>query len=370
MVSHNRKLNAEKLRYATEKGIPVVYANWLWDCIDNGEIQPYDGYLLNTAQPESQHSKKTLKDSSREIPTAPLAKEVGLQLQKNKQRPKPTSDAPQRSGTLELSKADHLTPSTTSPSSLPKTTNNPFHLEFQQDAQLPGVYDGPGESLPLQDVDPGVNSPRKPSIDTAAPQNMKSNLPRKVSANFTSEAESVLRPQSHVRQPSPDSVIPPDTAPSVEAPVNEPIPPPPEKDYSDIMSKLLASRKTCVPTDKEEEKGRRRRRPLGRAQSTRSNTSTAADEAPSRQSSTAQAVEEEEMGEHDDDILQAFKPPEPSQQLGWDSPGAQRAREKMIRAIGGNVTAESTVIQETKVVRDAVSETALGMSRETRKRRV
>lgn len=301
------------------------------------------------------------------MPTAPLTKAVGPRAQKHTKKPRPTFDAPQRSGALELSRSDHLTPSTTGSTS-PPTLNNDSNLELQQDAQLTGVNDG-GESLPLQDVDPGVNSPRKPSINAVARQNMKSSLSRGISIDAVLEVAPALPPQSHVRQPSPNLGIPADTAPSAEVPINEPNPPPPEKDYSDIMSKLLASRKTSVPMDKEEEKGRRRRRPLGRAQSTRSNTSTAADEAPSRQSSTAKVVEEEEMGDHDDNILQAFKPPEPSQQLGWDSPGAQRAREKMIRAIGGNVMSESTTIQETKVVRDAVSETALGMSRSTRKRR-
>lgn len=133
------------------------------------------------------------------------------------------------------------------------------------------------------------------------------------------------------------------------------------------MSKLLATRKTSAPAEKEEEKGRRRRRPLGRAQSARSNTSTA-DDVLSRQSSASRALEEE-MGDDDGHMLDALKPPEPSQMLGWDSPGAQRAREKMIRAIGGKVTNESPLIQETRVVKDAITDNPLGMGRASRKRR-
>lgn len=171
-----------------------------------------------------------------------------------------------------------------------------------------------------------------------------------------------------IRQPSPDSVIPPDTEPPTEAPTEASIAPPPEKDYSEIMSKLLAKRKMSAPLEKEEENGRRRRRPLGRAQSGRSNTSTT-DDPLSRPSSASKVVEEEEMGEEDGHVLEAFKPPEPSQMLGWDSPGAQRAREKMIRAIGGNVATESPAIQETRVVKDAVSDNSLSMGRASRKRR-
>lgn len=238
------------------------------------------------------------------------------------------------------------------------------------------VYDGAAESLPLQNVDPGVNSPRKPSIssnDPAARQNAKLQLPRKGPRDPPLKVAPVQRSSRHIRPSSADSVTPLDTGlsadASAEAMANQMFPLLPEKDYSDIMSKLLASRKTSSAVEKEEDKGRRRRRPLGRAQSTRSNTSTAAEEVLSRTSSAAKAIEEEEMGEDDNKVLQAFKPPEPSQQLGWDSPGAQRARERMIRAIGGNVTSDSPVIEETRVIRDVVIENGLGMGRASRSRR-
>jgi DNA replication regulator DPB11 len=330
----------------------------------SGEIQPFDAYALNAVP--SKPRRKPNDSSNKDVPTAPLSKEDSIKLSKKKvQKTRLVLDTrsnSRRPGALELSASGPPTPSTSS-STNPNTTNTQSKqssLAFEQDAQLPGIYDGTA-SLPLQDVDPSVNSPRKPSISSAD------------SATFAKTADPRAKPapaqQStrFTRQPSPDSVIPLHTEPPSKALAEVPLAAPPEKDYSDIMSKLLATRKTSAPVEKEEEKSRRRRRPLGRAQSGRSNTSTA-DDLFSRQSSTSRAVEEEEMGE-DGLVLDAFKPLEPSQMLGWDSPGAQRAREKMIRAIGGNLATESPAIQETRVVKDTVSDTSLSMGRTNRKRR-
>ncbi|KAF1966386.1 hypothetical protein BU23DRAFT_544568 [Bimuria novae-zelandiae CBS 107.79] len=363
LVCHNHNPNPEKLKYATEKGIHVVHANWLWNCIKRGEIQPYDEYSLTTTASQSQNRRRRPNQSSKEVPTAPVSKEESFRLQQKKaQRSQPTSDARgslRRPGTLELSASGNLTPATTSSSTNPGTTTNQSELEFEHDAQLPEAFDGAADSPLLQDVD----------LD-AKGHETKASSARAESADISlnpAPSRQITRP---LRQPSPDSVLPPDTEPTepTEASADPLVQPPPEKDYSDIMLKLLATRKACAPAEKEEVKGRRRRRPLGRAQSGRSNASTAADDVLSRQSSASKVVEEEEMGEDEDLALRAFKPPEPSQQLGWDSPGAQRAREKMIRAIGGNVAAE-TVIEETRVVKDAVGESAVGLGRASRKKR-
>ncbi|KAF2439014.1 hypothetical protein P171DRAFT_525588 [Karstenula rhodostoma CBS 690.94] len=367
LVCRNDKPNSDKVKYAADKRIPVVHADWLWACITSVEVQPYDAYSLKAvpSQPP-QPSRKPNDSSNKAVPTAPLSKEDSIKLQQKKAQKSrlalDTRGNSRRPGALELSASGPPTPSTTGSSTNPKATNTQSKhssLSFEQDAQFPGSYDGTA-SLPLQDVD--VNSPRKPSTSstdsTAFPK----------PADPPAKPAPVQRNTRPVRQPSPDSVIPPDSEPPVEAVTEAPVAPPPEKDYSDIMSKLLASRKMSAPVEKEEDRGRRKRRPLGRAQSGRSNTSNA-DDLFSRQSSDSKVVEEEEMGEEDGHVLEAFKPPEPSQMLGWDSPGAQRAREKMIRAIGGNLATEFPVIEETRVVKDAVSDTSLSMGRASRKRR-
>ncbi|OAG03131.1 uncharacterized protein CC84DRAFT_1220030 [Paraphaeosphaeria sporulosa] len=364
LVCRNDKPNRDKLKYAADKHIPVVHADWLWSCITSFEAQPFDAYLLKAVPSQSPQLRRKPNDSSNKVvPTAPLSKEDSIKLQQKKAQKGrlgfDTRSNSRRPGALELSASGPPTPSTEGSSTNPNTTNSqskPSSLAFEQAAQFSESYDGTA-SLPLQDVD--VNSPRKRSTSSTD------------SATFSKPADPSGKPAPAqrntklVRQPSPDSVIPPDTERPAEA--EAPIAPPPEKDYSDIMSKLLANRKMSVPLEKEEEKGRRRRRPLGRAQSGRSNTSTADD--PLSRPSSARVVEEEEMGEEDGHVLEAFKPPEPSQMLGWDSPGAQRAREKMIRAIGGNLATESPAIQETRAVKDAVTDTSLSMGRASRKRR-
>lgn len=353
------------MKYAADKKIPVVRADWLWACITSSEAQPYDAYLLEAFPSQPQPRRKPNDASSKDVPTAPLSKEDSMKLQQKKvQKDRLASDtrsSSRRPGALELSAPGSLSPSTSGLSTNPNPIDiqsRPPSSASEHDAQLPGNYDGTA-SMPLQDVD--ANSPRKRSA-TSTDLTPYSKLADPVAKPVPAQRNA--RP---VRQSSPDSVVPPDIEAPLEASAEAPIAPPLEKDYSDIMSKLLANRKMTATAEKEEHKGRRRRRPLGRTQSGRSNTSTADD--PLSRPSSAKVVEEEEMGEVDGHVLEAFKPPEPSQMLGWDSPGAQRAREKMIRAIGGNLAIDAPAIQETRVVKDAVSDASLSMGRASRKRR-
>jgi DNA replication regulator DPB11 len=56
--------------------------------------------------------------------------------------------------------------------------------------------------------------------------------------------------------------------------------------------------------------------------------------------------------------------------LGWDSPGAAKARELMIKRLGGRVTDKSVRVEGIGVVRDVVSEGVGGRpGRAERKRR-
>jgi DNA replication regulator DPB11 len=56
--------------------------------------------------------------------------------------------------------------------------------------------------------------------------------------------------------------------------------------------------------------------------------------------------------------------------LGWDSPGAAKARELMIKRLGGRVTDKSVRVEGIGVVRDVVSEGVGGRAgRAERKRR-
>lgn len=365
MICHTRKPNPDKFKFATDKHIPAVHATWLWDCIRGGEAQPYDTYLLNTIVPHPQKPKQKPQASFKEVPTAPLSEEDSLKLRQKKAQSakhgtKPRGGGARRPGTLDLALSGPTPMSTTGSSTNPNTSTNDLSLE--QDAQPIGGFDGPA-SLPLQDINPSVNSPRRRSTSSTgstAHLNMKTNSTR---SNSISDAPVMPAPAPRKsklgRGPTPDSVIPAgeddSVLPNPEPHTEEPKSKLPEKDYSSIMSKLLANRK--IPTNPpNEESGRRKPRSLGRAQSTRSNPSSV-DEFLSRTSSRA-----EEEGEE----KKVFEGYQPSQELGWDSPGAQRAREKMIKAMGGKVE-ESNVLEGIGVVRDGASDAGLG--RASRKRR-
>ncbi|KAJ4311768.1 protein kinase activating protein dpb11 [Neodidymelliopsis sp. IMI 364377] len=219
-------------------------------------------------------------------------------------------------------------------------------------------FDG-NASLPLQDIT--ANSPRRPSISSTGSNrgNPKSRA-RSSSAESLIKAAPAARNSKPAREPTPDSVIP--------APLDAPIPEPPvpahepeeEKDYSDMLSKLRASRKAApTPADQADEK-RRRRRQLGRATSTRSNQSTG--------DASSAGLGLDAAAEEDDDETVLMNEYQPSQELGWDSPGAAKAREQMIKKLGGTLKERSVPVQAIGGAMDGPSETRVS-SRTGRKRR-
>ncbi|KAF2264726.1 hypothetical protein CC78DRAFT_543774 [Lojkania enalia] len=325
MVCNTRKPNPEKFKFVTEKRIPAVHATWLWDCLETGELQPYHDYLLNSLQGPKPHVRPT--EQFTEVPTAPLSEEDSAKLRKKKsQAARHARNALQKSCPLDLTMSADPTPTSTESHTNPNTT-------FEHDESLTVGFDGPA-SQPLQDINP--NSPRRPSTSSNASTNPKSkfNSASTSRSNSTSgalpKAVTTHLKQRHTKQPSPDSVIPPQTEPAPTGP------PPLEKDYTSIMTDLLAARKAAASKipGKEDEKWKRRRQ-LGRAQSTRSNPSTA-DDPLSRASSGSAALGNMDEGGIFDLVGEGrnegkgYVEYQPSQELGWDAPGAQEARKRVI----------------------------------------
>ncbi|PVH95253.1 hypothetical protein DM02DRAFT_691108 [Periconia macrospinosa] len=374
LVCNTRTPNPDKLNFATEKSIPAVHAAWLWECIRSGHKQPYDTYLLTPAKPQLQRPRPKPKPKSRaslpEVPTAPLSEEDSLKLQtkirNGKAAPK-TLGGPRRPGALELSISGPPTPTSTTGSSSNSTANT-NHTGENGNNELHMAGDGTS-SLPLQDINPSVNSPHRPSTSTTH-HTEEDNVPTKPAP--------APRQTRRTRQPTPDSfeTDPPSLAPADDnvepSVVAEEDPKPQETNYSDMMSKLLANRKTSTPGDNEEEKARRKRRPLGRAQSSRSNASTA-DDLSLKHNSTGETdtaegrtvIEEEEQRKAEPE---PFNITQASQELGWDSPGAQRARENMIRAMGGKIKEKKSNVEAAGVVADKTDVAAVG-GRATRRRK-
>ncbi|KAI4715022.1 hypothetical protein J4E89_000708 [Alternaria sp. Ai002NY15] len=355
-------INTPKLKFATDKRIPAVHATWLWDCLRSGRLQSYAEYQLNKPAPPQPQKPKQRPQPQDDVPTALLSTEESLELRQKKQQPTnavKTSLHPQQRGTLALTAPADATPASTTDEA--DTSNNDTNgLNYDDDESVIPGLDGAG-SHPLQET--SANPPRRPSTSPHASKSFS--RPR------SSSAESLIAPAPRkskagqipdpvVPVPEPDSVIPADTEPvPQEAPKEKEIikakGPEEEKDYSSILAQMRANRKT-VPTSVEQAPGKtRKRRQLGRATSTRSNASAG--------DSSGNILAGEEEEEENTVLVEEYQP---SQELGWDSPGAAKAREQMIKKLGGTMQEKSVAVEGIGVVKDVGGNTT---GRSGRKRR-
>ncbi|KAI8932012.1 hypothetical protein NX059_010907 [Plenodomus lindquistii] len=361
IVCNSSGTNAQKLKFAAEKRIPAVTSAWLSDCVRNGRLQAYDEYRFSTTPtPRIQHVKPK--------PRASLDGRAGAGVEDGGSKPRPRISQtkivtkPQvlrRPRTLELAPSADATPTQDS------NINTPVN---QDNSRIPN-FDG-ATSLPLQNI--SVNS-RRPSTSSTS---LKS-APR--ARSRSSSAESLIRahpapgsrPSATARKTSPDSVIPADSLDqTVTAVPPQPQPqaqlppkdvPAADKDYSDILAQLRANRKTAPESaDAAEGQGRRRRRQLGRATSTRSNQSAASS---GNAGTVNPSLDNNEDEEGESVLVEEYQP---SQQLGWEEPGAAKAREAMIKKLGGTIKEKSVAVQGIGVVTDEGGEKE---GRSVRKRR-
>ncbi|KAF1357465.1 hypothetical protein EJ07DRAFT_167640 [Lizonia empirigonia] len=367
LVCYSRKPAPPKLKFATDRRIPAVHAEWLWECLRTGALQPFSNYLLNTLEPRQPQKTRPTPQQS-EKPAVALSKEESVRLQERLKKadahkivtrpPNARARGPQRPRALDLAPSADATPaSTTDPLTLPADSTHTSRT-FANDGSF-GGFDG-NASLPLQDIT--ANSPRRRSTSsTSSVVNGKGKgRQRSSSAESLIRAVPPTRASKAVREPTPDSVIP---APSEPAPAAEPQPPTKapeeEKDYSDFLTRMRANRKALPnPADQTDEK-RRRRRQLGRATSTRSIGSTG------DTSSGNLGLD----GEDEDDETIVINEYQPSQELGWDSPGAAKAREAMIKKLGGTLKEKSVPVQAIGGAMDGPSESSM-TGRAGRKRRL
>ena len=255
----------------------------------------------------------------------------------------------QRPGTLALAPPTGTVPKSTKESAS-NHAGDDSNLGYNEDESVVPGFDGTA-SLPLRETN--ANTPRRLSTSS----NNSKPIPRARSSSAESLIAPAPRKSKSGRAPTPDSVIPEDAkaaapTPPQEAPKEKE--PTDEKDYSSILAQMRASRK-AAPTSADQATSKTRiRRQLGRATSTRSNAS-AGDSSGNL------------LADDDDENTVLVEEYQPSQTLGWDSPGAAKAREQMIRKLGGTVQETSVAVEGIGVVRDAGGE---GMtSRTGRKRR-
>ncbi|KAF2468948.1 uncharacterized protein BDR25DRAFT_289946 [Lindgomyces ingoldianus] len=322
IVCNTHNPNQEKLKFATEKRVPAVHANWLWECLRTSEFQPYDAYLLNTITPSPQITQEKHENNYTEVPTAPLSEEDSAKLRKKKAHaakpPSKPRNGSQRPRTLDLALSADPTPLSTTGSNATTQDSN-----SSSTAPFTGTYDAPAP-LPLQNINPGVNSPRRPSTSSNASSTDINTKANSASTSRYTSTSDVPRKPTHTsrkskftKEPSPDSVIPPPSEPVLK-----------EKDYSSLMSELLTHRKAAAEKNANHEPDKRRRhRQLGRATSTRSNPSTAGEidlKTSSLKDDDNDGGELNLVGKEKEG--NGYQPYQPSQELGWEPPGVQESR--------------------------------------------
>ncbi|KAI4652375.1 hypothetical protein J4E93_002577 [Alternaria ventricosa] len=355
-------VNTPKLKFATDKRIPAVHATWLWECLRSGRLQSYAEYQLNKPAPPQPQKPKQRPQPQDDVPTALLSTEESLELRQKKQLPTNAAKRPlhpQQRGALALTASADATPASTTDEA--DTSNNDTNgLNYDDDESVIPGLDGAG-SHPLQET--SANSSRRPSTSPHASKSFsrpRSSSAESLIAPAPRKSKAGQNPDPAVPVPEPDSVIPADTEPvPQEAPKEKETikakGPEEEKDYSSILAQMRANRKT-VPTSVDQVPGKtRKRRQLGRAASTRSNASAG--------DSSGNILAGEEEEEENTVLVEEYQP---SQELGWDSPGAAKAREQMIKKLGGTMQEKSVAVEGIGVVKDVGGNTT---GRSGRKRR-
>ncbi|KAF1937927.1 hypothetical protein EJ02DRAFT_469333 [Clathrospora elynae] len=358
MICNSPSVSTPKLKFATDKRIPAVHVTWLWECLRSGRLQPYGEYQLNmpAQQPQPQLQKAKRPQASNDA----LSEEGNGKLPQKMQQTAimitkpPRAQRPQRPGVLDFAPSTDAAPAPTT-ESLTRPNIGTNHSAFDHDEPAIGGFDG-AASLPLQDITASSPRRRSTSPNTSRPNSR----PRSSSAESLIKAAPAPRksklgrtptPDSAVPAPAPDSAIPTDTEPPLPPPEAEPKESEQEKDYSDILAQLRANRKVAPTSADQGDEKKRKRRQLGRVASTRSNQSAG--------DGSGNVLAEDENTVLVDDY-------QPSQELGWDSPGAAKAREQMIKKLGGTVKEKSVAVQGIGVVKDVGGEP---VGRAGRKRR-
>jgi DNA replication regulator DPB11 len=338
----------QKLKFALDRQIPAVHAAWLEDSLSRGEAQPYDAYMINKpALPQKPRQNQVLPSEKHIAPR--LGEESSKLHQKKPHEPKMiTKWGPPQPRTLDMAMSADLNSTT---GTFTNQDNDASFSGTGREDPSHGRFDG-HFSLSFQDR---VNRPsRRPS--TPPDPNAKAG-----SRQRSSSTESLIRAAPASRNV--DVAKETTTSSTMLAPDDDGITLPPqlpedageERDYSDILAKLRANRKAAPTLIDQADEKRRKRRQLGRATSTRSNQSSA---------EGSGNIDLNDVEDENSVLIQEYQP---SQELGWDSPGAAKAREQMIKKLGGTVKERSVPAEGIGVVKDAVGESGLG--RTSRRRR-
>lgn len=358
---------AEKLHHALRWKVPIVTADWIWDCIREGELRLFEEYLI-------------------QVPPQELSIVDSVQSAK-------VSDSDRESG----GKRKLLT-------RIGKSTDSPQErrLEMSQD------------KLSKQPLNDTTRKKTRKTLSTAAQslqessETIKEQEPEKETLMSENESYDVV-PETLRSMSAPLREISFNSSPKPLSPVKSPSPPPPkpvprveyeEDSLGPAISSLLAHHQrssagsVARPMSEKPALGRRRRQLLGRATSNlsmRSNGSISISRASSidtintdglgtplespnpaagNESNSLTALlgfdEREENHQSADSYLQMT-------QLGYEDPNVQAWRERVAKKMGGvvemgtgNTEGVGMRVKSIGVVKDVVGKGAQGVAKRTR----
>lgn len=305
--------------YALQQGIPIVSASWLWTCIENGALEPLESYsVLNSSQARIRREvepcvvveRQECEQSERERNTAS----------------KSSLDLPRRAprARLEFQRMP----------SIKALQGKPIEEAQAQAGQDPPRLPSPrNSSLALQELDPVMNSPRKPSHSPS--RHGKSRRPEEVPTPEVQVEESFLISLDQANATvNLDTENPPSPALSHQS-----------NGLNNAIEHLLAQKRAAAAaasrtasTSSEPSttaNALRPRRKLGRATSdTGSVQATALSRVAALNVPLAGLIAEEESEEvihHAQAEAYLFRP---SQALSYEDPEGHAAREKLMKRMG------------------------------------
>lgn len=187
--------SAQKSYHAQRWNVPIVTADWIWDCINTGQLRPFDIYLIQTSSHGIPANGSSLLDSedSRKITSG----------RKLLSRSGKTKDIIQTSEqNLEGTKDDHpVIPikNLTRDAGLNSSNVIPVDEQIQNDRRIPSDAWLPVGKKPLNDDE--NSKPEELSREIACSNNLSSSTLREISANLSPKP--LLSPvKSPIRSPT------------------------------------------------------------------------------------------------------------------------------------------------------------------------
>lgn len=329
LICNLSKSSKGKLHFASERNIPTVSYAWLTDSLERGRKEQITDYLLQPLK-ESQSSEATSTKQLSEQEKAQVMNRSRQRAAKHRERrqeqhPAQPLPLPRKPSVHQKSPVDTATVDASS-----------SHTEAS--SRLSSLPPTPSVPMPLQEISP--NSPRRPS--DASTKSASTDKPTPLTGSNDNETV-------NARSRAKNDESPPSTN-AIAALIGGSRQRGKEVEVAALDQTAGQPQQQHQQQQEKQQLGARRRRGLlGRAESINSNHSAS-------NSAQASLHDENDNNGQDTHTLEHSEPfesgPQHSQSLTYDDPDAQKARELMMRRIGGKMEVERGRVESVGTVTD------------------